>query len=232
MKKCMMLILMVLLLSISSENKAAVNLGFGSTESTHGKITKIGGDVVLNFGFLELKGLSSSDPLYKAKLEIDDAKIDPLSKSSSIIGAMYSIEELTSVEAFALFADVNSDSIYERILYGDLHLDNLLVIDDAGTVDAEISIDVNNLSLDNVAMMNTFWLGVPTILTDIVSAGYLDLVINIASAGGTNLAAGIDAGGLIPDLVISGTTTSVPEPRVVSLMFLGLGIIYRSVRKK
>ncbi|MEW6535902.1 MAG: PEP-CTERM sorting domain-containing protein [Candidatus Auribacterota bacterium] len=231
MKKCICTtVLSLVLFGAASPGFSAIHLGFGSTENTHGKITQMANQVILDFGFLELKDLMPSDNLYAAKVEISSAIIDTSSKVSSMFGAYYSINELFSSQAFALFADIDGDSSYERILYGDLQLDGLIVIDDAGSVDAELGVDITNLALDNVTMMNTEWGGVPSLLTDIVDLSFLDLVINILSAGGTDLEDAIDNKKLVPDLEVNGTV-AVPEPGVYSMMLLGIGIVIRYLKK-
>lgn len=208
--------------------EATTVLEFGSAADTHGRIRKIGGNVTFEPGIVELKNISGD--LYKAHVEISPIIIDPLSKVSSIIGDYYAADEELSTEGFEIFADIDGDTILDRVFYGDLDIDNLLVLDDAGTFDAEIAVDLSNLHLDNVAKMNAEWGGVPTLLTDLVNLGVLDLILNIVSQGGTDLAAAIDTGGLVPDIVLTGT--AVPEPGVLSLMLFGALFLVRSIKKR
>jgi len=210
--------------------EASTVMSFGSVEgSSHARITPVGG-ITLDFGTLELKDLDMGDDLYQAKVDISDVAINASSKVSNAGFALYEANEKSTTSGFTIFADIDNNSSLELILTGDIHIDNLLVFEEVGFVDAELDIDVDNFTIHNEAMMNAHWGGVPTLLETFVNLGLADLAIVLVSESGINLEDQIDSGNLVADIIVAGTLEAVPEPGAMSLMLLGL--LYFIKRKK
>ncbi|MCB1196229.1 hypothetical protein KDK77_08590 [bacterium] len=234
MKKGFFALFLIAVLSFGVSANASTVLEFGSVAGESlGRITNLGGDITLKLGQLELKNLDSGDDLYRATVDFSDIIIDPLSKQT-IIGntVTYDVYEDITVSGFALFAQVDNIGGLERIMYGDLEVDILLTTDAAGAIDADISVDVTNFTLDNVAKMNLHWGSVPSILNDFVAIGLADLIISITADGGLSIADAIDNGDFLPNLTVTGTLQVVPEPGVMGLSLLGFIYLAKRIKRK
>lgn len=231
MKKNLLLFTAVGLLTIGIGcTEASTVMSFGSVEgSSHARITPVGG-ITLDLGTLELKDINIGDDLYQARVDISDIAIDASSKISNSGFALYDAHEKDTIAGFTVFADIDNNSSLELILTGDIHIDNLLVFQEVGFIDAEMNIDVDNFTIHNEAMMLANWGGVPAMLETFVNLGLADLAITLVSESGINLEDQIDNGNLVPDIIAAGTLKAVPEPGAMSLMLLGL--LYFVKRKK
>ena len=235
MKKGIKFLTAVAVLCLAFSAQASTTMEFGSVEGESlGRITNLGSIITLELGQLELKNIDSSADLFRATLDMSDIIIDASSKQT-IIGntVTYSVDEETNVGGFALFAQVDGVGGFERILFADIDVELLLTTDAVGSIDADISVDLSNFTLDNVAAMNANWVGgVPSLLTDFVSAGLADMVINITAEGGLSIADAIDNGNFLPNIIVTGTVQAVPEPGAMALSFLGIAYLARRIKRK
>ena len=231
MKKNLLLFIAIGLITIGIGcAEASTVMSFGSVEgSSHARITPVGG-ITLDFGTLELKDLDMGDDLFQAKVDISDVSINTASKVSNMGFALYEASEKDTSSGFTLWADIDNNASLELILTADIHIDNLLVFNEVGFVDAELAIDVDNFTIHNEAMMISEWGGVPALLDTFITMGLADLAVVLTSESGINLEDQIDSGNLVPDIIVAGTLQAVPEPGAMSLMLLGL--LYFIKRKK